>query len=107
MKLIRVVFGTGTPIGLSQPDTVRTMTMEFSSAKKAASFAADLVYVLDGPKSSSARSDGFYTVNRKKPRARFDNNARTWWVEVQFLVPERALTEAEKSRLEHGASTTG
>jgi hypothetical protein len=58
------------------------MSMDFGSAKKAAEFACDVIYVRGGPECANAWSDEFYTVRPDKPRVRFDDRLRTWWVEV-------------------------
>ena len=61
------------------------MVREFGSAKKAAEYAADLVYVLEGNAMSNAWSDKFYVVGKNRPRARFDNAERTQWVDVEWV----------------------
>jgi hypothetical protein len=85
MKKIRVVWGCRTPIGPDHAEEVRTMTREFSSAKQAAEFACDIIFVLDGPQSANANTDKFYIVGPSRPRVEFQNNVRTWWVEVTYL----------------------
>lgn len=84
MTTIRVVWGNRTPIGRYNDESVRTMTREFGSAKKAAEFACDILYTLNGPECANAHSEKYYTVSRDKPRVRFDNNDRLWWVEVTW-----------------------
>ena len=87
MNKARVVWGCRKPIGPDQADEVRTMTREFGTAKAAAAFACDIIFMIDGPASASASTDKFYIVGRDKPRARYDNRIRTQWVEVTYLAP--------------------
>ena len=85
MSIVRVVWGRRTAIGTSGGEEVRTMVQEFGSAKKAAEFMCDLLYVLHGPSVANAWSDKQYTVSRDRPVVRYDNAARDEWVEAQLF----------------------
>lgn len=87
MNKARVVWGARKPIGPDKPDQLRTMTREFGSAKAAAEFACDILFVLEGYGTVGMGSEKYYTVSRDKPRVQFDNASRTMWVEVTYLPP--------------------
>ena len=85
MSKILVTWARRMPIGPEGHEVVRSLQQEFGSAKKAAEFACDVIYMLEGPVSANAWSDKSYTVSRDKPRVQFDNATRDQWVTVEYL----------------------
>ena len=84
MAKISVVWGRRTPIGVRTGlEQVHTMTREFGSAKKAAEFASDILYVRYGPEVSNAHTEKFYMVSRDRPRVEYMNNTKDEWVLVE------------------------
>lgn len=77
MANIRVVWNrTVRAIGDGR-DEERSLTQSFGTAKAAAEFAADLVFMLAGPSTSNAWSDKHYLVGVKRPSASWQNGLRT------------------------------
>lgn len=87
MSKVVVTWGRRVSIGHTVPEEVRSIRQEFSSAKKAAEFACDVIFMLEGQSGANAWSDKFYTVSRDKPYVRFDNAEHTHWVTVEYAVP--------------------
>lgn len=85
MSNITVTWGRRSAIAHDE-EIVRTMTREFGSAKKAAEFACDVLFVLYGPDVSNARSEKFYTVARDRPLVEHMNNTRDEWVRVEYVT---------------------
>lgn len=84
MSNIRVVWGRRVAIGPDGGDTVRTLIQKFGSAKKAAEFACDIIFVLEGPSVSNAWSDKFFVVGHDKPMVEHMNATRDEWVRVEW-----------------------
>lgn len=85
MTKIRVQWNrTVTPIGETQP-VVRGMSREFSTAKAAAEFAADLVFMLAGPEHANASADKYFTVKRDEPAKGWRDSMRQDEVEVRYV----------------------
>jgi hypothetical protein len=84
MSKITVTWGRRVAIGPDQFEEVRSMERSFGTAKLAAEFAADIVFMLEGREHTNAWSDKFYMVGRDKPRVRVENAARNEWVEVEY-----------------------
>jgi hypothetical protein len=61
------------------------MVQKFGSAKKAAEFACDIIFVLEGPSVSNAWSDKLYIVGRNKPMVEHMNAARDEWVRIEWV----------------------
>jgi hypothetical protein len=93
---IRVTWGYRTPIGALGDEEVRTLVREFASAKKAAEFACDIIFMLEGPAHANAHTDKFYLVNKGRPRVCFENNLRTDWVEVLLVERDGGVGERVK-----------
>jgi hypothetical protein len=82
MNIINVKWTRRSAIGAP----LRSMEREFASAKKAAEFACDILYMLYGPDVSNAHTDKHYTVSRDRPRIEHQNSAQDEWVTVQYVV---------------------
>lgn len=90
MSKILVTWGRRTAIGPNLPEEVRSLQQEFGSAKKAAEFACDIIFMLEGSAVCNAWSDKFYIVSYDKPQVRFDNATHDQWVTVEYVRPKPA-----------------
>jgi hypothetical protein len=84
MSKITVTWGRRAAIGPDLFEEVRSMERSFGTARLAAEFAADIVFMIEGREHTNAWSDKFYMVGRDRPRVQYDNAARNEWVEVEY-----------------------
>lgn len=82
MNKIRVVWGRNFAIGES-PAGVRTMTMEFGSATKAADYACDILYMLG--QDVTAHSDKNYVVSKAKPVVEWKCPRLHQWLKIELI----------------------
>lgn len=85
MSIVRVTWGRRTAIGPDTPEELRTMTMDFGSARRAAAFVCDVLFVLEGREVSNAWSDKFYLVGLGKPRVQYESRTRDEYILVEYL----------------------
>lgn len=67
-----------------QGHETRTMTRRLT-CKAAAEFAADIVFVLNGPAESNAWTEKDYIVSRERPRVEWRDSLKQYWVEVTLM----------------------
>lgn len=85
MPTIRVTATTRTPIAGAPQDQIRTLSQDFGSAKKAAEFACDLIYLLDGPSAANGHSDKDYTLSKNKTHVQYSRKDSSFSVSVAYL----------------------